>query len=110
VGLLARTAAALGKFGKFPLRKFARANNEAGGFAALRSFDAKYLYYAKGRDLPGIWRVPVNGGEETKLLDGAPVGGWGYYAVTSDGIYYPDVAASAKTRFTFIPSRPKQVL
>jgi len=67
-----------------------------GGFAALPSLDGKYLYYAKGRDVPGLWRVPVNGGEEVKLLDGPPAGGWGYYAVTADGIYYADITNPAK--------------
>ena len=67
-----------------------------GGFAAIPSWDGKYLYYAKGRDVAGLWRVPVEGGEETKLLDALPVGGWGYFAVTSDGIYYPDVSTPGK--------------
>jgi len=74
---------------------------QQGGFAALPSLDGKFLYYAKGRDVPGLWRVRVDGGpadgrEETKLLDGPPVGGWGYYAVTSDGIYYPDMPGPGK--------------
>jgi Tol biopolymer transport system component/DNA-binding winged helix-turn-helix (wHTH) protein len=72
-----------------------------GGFAPLPSLDGKFIYYAKGRDVPGIWRVPVDGGEETKLLDGPPVGGWGYYAVTSDGIYYPDMPAPGKAGLYF---------
>jgi len=67
-----------------------------GGFAAIPSWDGKYLYYAKGRDVAGLWRVPVEGGEETKLLDALPVGGWGYFAVTADGIYYPDVSTPGK--------------
>ena len=67
-----------------------------GGFTALPSLDGKYLYYAKGRDVPGLWRVPVEGGEEVKMFDAPPVGGWGYFAVTADGIYYPEVAAPGK--------------
>ena len=74
---------------------------QKGGFAALPSLDGKYLYYAKGRDVAGTWRVPSNGGEEVKMFDGPPVGGWGYYAVTSDGIYYPDVVAPVKPGFYF---------
>jgi hypothetical protein len=30
------------------------------------------------------------------MFDGPPPGGWGYFAVTSDGIYYPDLIAPAK--------------
>jgi len=69
---------------------------QLGGFAALPSFDGKFLYYAKGRDVPGLWRVPAEGGEEVKLFDAPPVGGWGYFAVTADGIYYPDVSTPGK--------------
>ena len=72
-----------------------------GGFAALPSPDGKFLYYAKGRDVPGLWRAPVDGGEETKLFDGPPVGGWGYFAVTSEGIYYPDMPAAGKPGLYF---------
>ena len=67
-----------------------------GGFAALPSTDGKYLYYAKGRDVPGLWRVPVDGGEEVKMFEGPPVGGWGYFAVVPEGIYYPEVSVSGK--------------
>jgi len=72
-----------------------------GGFAALPSPDGKFLYYAKGRDVPGIWRVPVDGGEEVKMFDGPPVGGWGYFAVASDGIYYADQPAPGKAGLYF---------
>ena len=72
-----------------------------GGFTALPSPDGKFLYYAKGRDVSGLWRVPVDGGEETKLFDGPPVGGWGYYAVTADGIYYPDISTPGKAGLYF---------
>ena len=77
-----------------------------GGFTAIPSPDGKFLYYAKGRDVPGLWRVPVDGGpadgrEETKLFDGPPVGGWGYFAVTADGIYYPDLPGPGKAGLYF---------
>ena len=72
-----------------------------GGFAAIPSADGKFLYYAKGRDVAGLWRVPADGGEETKLLDGLPVGAWGYFAVTQDGIYYPDIPAPGKAGLYF---------
>jgi Tol biopolymer transport system component len=61
-----------------------------GGFAPLASPDGKFVYYAKGRDLPGIWRVPVDGGEEKKILEGPPPTAWGYFSVTEKGIYFAD--------------------
>jgi len=61
-----------------------------GGFAPEPSRDGKFIYYAKGRDLPGIWRVSVDGGEETKILDAPPAAGWAYFVVAEKGIYYAD--------------------
>jgi hypothetical protein len=39
-----------------------------GGREAFESPDGASVYYHK-RDVPGIWRVPVDGGEETQVLD-----------------------------------------
>jgi len=61
-----------------------------GGFAPLASMDGKYIYYAKGRDLPGLWRVPIDGGEEKRIIEGPPPSAWGYFTVTEKGIYYGD--------------------
>ncbi|HXE89857.1 MAG TPA: LpqB family beta-propeller domain-containing protein [Terriglobales bacterium] len=61
---------------------------QSGGFAAHESYDGKFVYYAKGLDLPGIWRVPVEGGEEVPVMDDPPAGFWGYWALARDGIYY----------------------
>ena len=40
-----------------------------GGHMALESPDGKTLYYAKSCDVPGLWKVPVQGGEETRVLE-----------------------------------------
>ena len=61
-----------------------------GGFAAFESPDGKFLYYAKGLTVPGLWRVPTNGGEEIELISSLEAGYWGYWAVVADGIYYLD--------------------
>jgi Tol biopolymer transport system component/DNA-binding winged helix-turn-helix (wHTH) protein len=68
-----------------------------GGFEGFESTDGKYFYYAKGRAMPGIWRVPVAGGEESLVLDQHRAGLWRYWAVTDKGIYF----ATAET-----PSHP----
>src|SRR5207244_13637865 len=68
-----------------------------GSFEGFESADGKYFYYAKGRAMPGIWRVPVAGGEETLVLDQHRGGLWRYWAVTGKGIYF----ATAE-----IPSHP----
>jgi Tol biopolymer transport system component len=59
-----------------------------GGFEGFESFDGKFFYYAKGRDLPGIWRIPVEGGEEAPVLDHHQAGLWRSWAVVEQGIYF----------------------
>lgn len=58
-----------------------------GGAAAYESVDGHWLYYAKDmRQQPtSIWRVPVDGGEETKVLDFLSYNF--NFAVTGKGIY-----------------------
>ena len=64
-----------------------------GGFASFESPDGKFLYYAKGASLPGIWRIPTNGGEELEMISFLEAGYWGYWAVVENGIYYLDTTA-----------------
>lgn len=45
-----------------------------GGFAPLESPDGRYVYYAKSREEPTLWRTPVGGGEETRCSDGSTTG------------------------------------
>ena len=63
-----------------------------GGFAALESPDGRFLYYAKGLEVPGLWRIPTSGGEEAEVISALKPGYWGYWAVVEDGIYYLDMA------------------
>jgi Tol biopolymer transport system component/DNA-binding winged helix-turn-helix (wHTH) protein len=60
-----------------------------GGFEARESPDGKFVYYVKefcvGPDGPGIWKIPIGGGEETRLLDQGTSGHW---AVALRGIYF----------------------
>lgn len=61
---------------------------KSGGFTAIESADGKYLYYAKGAAQPGLWRVPVDGGEETEVIPDLQPSLYGYWAPVKDGIYY----------------------
>jgi Tol biopolymer transport system component len=58
-----------------------------GGAAAFESADGRWLYYAKEeRQRPlSIWRVPIEGGEETKVVDFLSYNF--NFAVTAKGIY-----------------------
>ena len=56
-----------------------------GGYVAFESLDGKSVYFSKEVFLTSIWRIPVGGGEETKVLDSV----LGYaFAVGDKGIYF----------------------
>jgi hypothetical protein len=40
-----------------------------GGFEAIESPDGRWLYYVKRLPTEGVWRIPVEGGEEAPVLD-----------------------------------------
>jgi Tol biopolymer transport system component len=71
------------------------------GFEGLESTDGKFFYYAKGRAVPGIWRVPVTGGEESPVLDYHRAGMWRYWAVTDKGIYFATADVSSHPSIDF---------
>jgi Tol biopolymer transport system component len=48
---------------------------KSGGQEAFESRDGKYVYYARSEGV-GIWRIPVNGGEETQVMDQGTLGHW----------------------------------
>ena len=76
-----------------------------GGFAAFESPDRKFLYYAKGLTVPGLWRIPSEGGEETEVIASLEAGYWGYWAVVGDGIYYLDTTAKPAIAFLDFATR-----
>lgn len=63
------------------------------GFVGQESPDGKWLYFARGGE-NGIWRMPIAGGEEVRILDQPAAGYWGYWAVSSAGIYFLDQSRS----------------
>ena len=88
-----------------------------GGFAPLESPDGKFLYYAKGLTLPGLWRISADGGVEAEVISSLTAGYWGYWVVGKNGIYYLDmtkkpgiaffdVAAHRSTRVFDLENRP----
>jgi Tol biopolymer transport system component len=62
-----------------------------GGSEALESPDGKSLYFAKPNE-PGIWSVPVDGGEVTRVLDHRGEGDW---TLTKQGIVFFDLSQPA---------------
>jgi serine/threonine protein kinase/Tol biopolymer transport system component len=55
-----------------------------GGWRSRESFDGKTLYYQKF-DLPGLFRIPIDGGPEERVADVQPPEDW---QLASTGIYY----------------------
>ncbi len=80
---------------------------QGGGFAAFESPDGKWLYYAKGRDLSGLWRVRPDGGEESAVIPDPTVGYWGDWAVAPAGLYFvqPAAGSSGAVKFYSFASR-----
>jgi Tol biopolymer transport system component/DNA-binding winged helix-turn-helix (wHTH) protein len=72
---------------------------QQGGFAAFESPDGRFLYYAKGLGVPGLWRIPTNGGEEIEVISSLEAGYWGYWAVVENGIYYLDMTTKPGINF-----------
>ena len=56
-----------------------------GAYASIASPDGKWIYYSK----PGnaLWKVPVDGGEETQVLPGGSLNNLFGFCVTATGIY-----------------------
>lgn len=61
-----------------------------GGFAAVESADGNYVYYAKGRSVQGLWRIGTDGTGEERVTDRLRPGHWGYWALSSRGIYFAE--------------------
>jgi hypothetical protein len=58
-----------------------------GGVEPIESVDGKVIYYAKATGETDVWKVPVSGGDETRVF--GPV--WfAWFAVVADGIYFID--------------------
>ena len=76
------------------------------GYMAYESADGQFVYYAKGRDVKGIWRISVNSGDEVAVLDSVE-GAAANWAVMPDGIYYiePNTKKGAAIQFFSFSSR-----
>ena len=76
-----------------------------GGIFGIESSDGKFLYFAKFQD-PGIWRMPLKGGEETRILDVPEF--WYDWSLTDNGIYFLD--GRSIQFFDFASRRKRSIL
>jgi Tol biopolymer transport system component/DNA-binding winged helix-turn-helix (wHTH) protein len=58
-----------------------------GGIFAAESADGRFLYYSK-LDVPGVWRMPLHGGKEIRVLDQLSGLDWSNWALGQNGIYF----------------------
>jgi Tol biopolymer transport system component/DNA-binding winged helix-turn-helix (wHTH) protein len=79
------------------------------GIVPQESPDGKWLYYTRG-DEDGLWRVPPFGGAETEVLPQPSAGYWGYWQVTSRGIFYLDRGESPNVIKIYDPETKKSSL
>jgi Tol biopolymer transport system component/tRNA A-37 threonylcarbamoyl transferase component Bud32 len=74
-----------------------------GGFAAFESPDRRYLYYAKGRSAPGLWRSRLDGSGAELVLEGLKPALWGYWGVSDRGIIFADRETAASYALFLLP-------
>ena len=59
-----------------------------GGFSAAESFDSQWIYYAKGREVPGLWKISTNGGQESEVTPALQTGFAGYWALGRNAVFF----------------------
>jgi Tol biopolymer transport system component len=72
-----------------------------GGVFAAESADGHFLYYSKF-EMAGIWKRPLHGGEETRVLDKPEGWDWSDWALERHGIYFLNFATAPKNRIDFL--------
>ncbi len=68
-----------------------------GGIYVNESSDRRFLYYSKW-EVDGVWRMPLEGGQETQVLPNVHHWDW---ALAPDGIYFVNSSASPYGRLEF---------
>ena len=73
------------------------------GIEPQESSDGRWLYYARGED-DGLWRIPVGGTSEMRVLSDPAGGYWGYWQLMGGRLFYLDLAnGRPKIRVTDLP-------
>lgn len=71
-----------------------------GGVYASESYDGRFLYYSK-LEQPGIWKMPLNGGQEEQILDQPEGLRWFNWALSPAGLYFLNPTGIEKGRIEF---------
>jgi hypothetical protein len=70
-----------------------------GGLEGFETFDGRYVYFVRKLGSPGIWRLPVAGGDEEFLPELASVNPCRSWAMARDGIYYAGSSPKPALKF-----------
>jgi Tol biopolymer transport system component len=72
------------------------------GWSPVEAPDGRFLYYVKGPPIGcNLWRVPVEGGEESQVLES--LSAWNAFDVVDEGIYFvptSKLSARASTEYS----------
>jgi WD40 repeat protein len=68
-----------------------------GGFAPLESPDGKFLYYTKALYATTLWKVPIEGGQATKILEG--LSSYISLAIVNGGVYFVPLQKPSSIHF-----------
>ena len=79
-----------------------------GGFLAMESENGGSLFYAKGPNVPGIWRRTPDG-QESPVLSEYPAGYWGYWCLQDGGLFYVTPSTPDGGLLQFLDLRTRQV-
>jgi len=61
---------------------------QRGGFEGFESADGKYLYYSKGNDTPGLWKLDLATGNEAPVPELSEAGVFRHWALAPKGAYF----------------------
>jgi len=76
-----------------------------GGWDSAESVDGKRLYFTKPGG--GLWSMPVEGGEESLLLETVELG---YWSVSENGVYFFQVTKRADSTIQFFSFATKKTI
>jgi len=78
-----------------------------GGFIGVESYDGRYLYYVK-YFCSGIWRMPIDGGEEEQIMNMPEPWYLGYWDISESGVYFYDIAATPRPAIRYYDFSTRQ--
>lgn len=78
-----------------------------GGVYANESDDGHFLYFSK-LEQSGIWKMPLNGGEEERVLDQPEGFNWFNWTLAPTGIYFVSPADAEKSKIEFFDFTTRQ--